>query len=287
MDIALPTAKELRSAILEIIVEAESPLRHKEIEESLRERFTLTDDERRKMIPSGVRTVFESRMRGTVYDLWKRGLLEKPSYGRYQIAPIGRKCLERHSDDTEETNTSNVVDSTRVDMDTSPEEELSTLHRELNNRLADEMLYGVKDISPDGFERLVVNLLEKMGYGEGEVVGGSGDEGIDGIINQDPLGLEKIYVQAKRWQRQVGEPHIRNFSASLEAKGASKGVFIVTSTFSSTARQAAQNISAGGKFIRLIDGEELARLMINHGVGVITETTYEVKQLDENYFDDL
>ncbi len=284
---ALPTAKELRPAILEIVEGMRSPLRHKEIEESLKERFTLTDNERRKMIHSGARTVFESRMRGVVYDLWKRGLLEKSSYGRYQIAPLGRKWLEGHSDDIEETNTSDAVDSTRVDVDTSPEEKIGSLHRELNDRLADEVLDGVKDISPDSFERLVVRLLERMGYGDGKVVGGSGDKGIDGIINQDPLGLEKVYIQAKRWQNQVGEPEIRNFSASLEAKGASKGVFITTSSFRSNARQAAQFISAGGKFIRLINGEELARLMINHGVGVITETTYEVKQLDENYFVDL
>ncbi len=166
-------------------------------------------------------------------------------------------------------------------------EQLEEVYRELQDGLADELLVGVKSISPAGFERLVVGLLEKMGYGEGRAVGRSGDGGIDGIINQDPLGLEKVYIQAKRWQNQVGEPEIRNFSGSLEARGASKGVFITTSAFSSTARQTAQFISAGNKFIRLIDGDELAGLMIRHGVGVVTETTYEVKKIDENYFVDL
>ena len=123
-----------------------------------------------------------------------------------------------------------------------------------------------------------------MGYGEGVTVGRSGDGGIDGIINQDALGLEKVYVQAKRWASQVGEPEIRNFSGSLDPHGATKGVFITTSTFSSTARQTAQTISAGSKFIRLVDGNELAQLMIRHGVGVVTEYTYEIKKLDENYF---
>ena len=141
---------------------------------------------------------------------------------------------------------------------------------------------SVKSVSPE--RAIGCRLLVKMGYGQGETVGRSGDGGIDGIIDQDALGLEKVYIQAKRWGSQVGEPEIRNFSGSLDPYGATKGVFITTSTFSSTARQTAQNISAGNKLIRLVDGDELARLMIRYGVGVVTETTYEVKKLDENYF---
>ena len=123
-----------------------------------------------------------------------------------------------------------------------------------------------------------------MDYGKGQQVGGSGDGGIDGIIDQDPLGLERIYIQAKRWANPIGEPEIRNFAGSLDAKGAAKGVFITNSTFSSTAKRTAETISAGTKFIRLIDGRKLAELMIEHGVGVVTERTYEVKKVDENYF---
>lgn len=177
--------------------------------------------------------------------------------------------------------------SCNTESDLTHHEQMAESFLVLNARLSEELLESAKSISPDIFERLVVRLLERMGYGEGSVVGQSGDGGIDGIINQDPLGLEKVYIQAKRWQNQVGEPEIRNFSGSLEAKGANKGVFITTSTFSSTARQTAQFISAGNKFIRLIGGEELARLMIEHGVGVVTETTYEVKKIDENYFVDI
>ena len=176
-------------------------------------------------------------------------------------------------------------DSTDADTTSiTPDELMGELYRELNNKLADELLESVKGVPPDRFELLVVRLLEKMEYGQGQRVGRSGDQGIDGIINQDPLGLEKVYIQAKRWQSQVGEPEIRNFSGSLEVKGANKGVFITTSTFSSTARGAADLISAGNKYIRLIDGNELAQLMIRHGVGVVTETTYALKKLDENYF---
>ncbi len=180
---------------------------------------------------------------------------------------------------------SHTNDSRRDDStDVTPDEQIGTLYEELNNRLADELLESVREVTPDRFERLVVDLLEKMGYGEGESVGGSGDRGIDGIIDQDPLGLEKIYIQAKRWRNKVGEPEIRNFSGSLAARGASKGVFITTSSFSSTAKERAHFISSGNQIISLIDGRELARLMIRHNVGVITEITYEVKKLDENYF---
>ncbi len=171
-----------------------------------------------------------------------------------------------------------------TDKDTTPAEKIADGYKALRANLANELLESLSKVSPDRFERLVVVLLEKMGYGKGDVVGGSGDGGIDGIINQDALGLEKVYVQAKRWASQVGEPEIRNFSGSLDPHGASKGVFITTARFSDTARQTASTISAGSKFIRLIDGPELASLMIDHDVGVITETTYEVKKLDENYF---
>ena len=151
-------------------------------------------------------------------------------------------------------------------------------------KLADDLLSQIRNESPIRFEFLVLDLLSRMGYGQPAHTGRSGDGGIDGIINQDALGLEKVYVQAKRWANQVGEPEIRNFSGSLDPHGATKGVFITTSTFSSVARQTARTISAGNKFIRLVDGNELAHLMIRHGVGVVTTYTYEIKKLDENYF---
>ena len=173
-----------------------------------------------------------------------------------------------------------------LEEDSSPEEQLDLLARQLTEQLVDEILTNLKSMHPTDFERLVNRLLNRIGYGEiDREQGHSGDEGIDGILSQDLLGLEKVYVQAKRYSsNQVGEPEIRNFSGSLDPHGATKGVFITTSTFSSTARQTAENISRGGKFIRLIDGGELAELMITHGVGVVTEITYEVKKLDANYF---
>ena len=179
------------------------------------------------------------------------------------------------------------VDIPEDDPGITPKDMMDAGHGRLHNELADEIKENVSRVSPTHFERLVLDLLKKMAYGEPEHTGRSSDGGIDGVINQDALGLEKVYVQAKRYTSgAVGEPEIRNFSGSLDAKGASKGVFITTSTFSSTARQTAQTISAGSKFIRLVDGNELAQLMIRHGVGVVTEYTYEIKKLDENYFAD-
>ena len=224
--------------------------------------------------------------------------MHSPSRGWWEITQQDREFLDSHAGaitnadlprrrqanggEADITNTSHV--SVESNTDVAPEELMAQGDRQLRAKLADELLESIMKLTPDRFEQLVVNLLEKMGYGKGEAVGRSGDGGIDGIINQDPLGLEKVYIQAKRWSNQVGEPEVRNFSGSLDAKGAVKGVFITNSTFSSTAKETARNISAGSKFIRLIDGRELTALMVRHGVGVVTVSTYEVREIDENYF---
>lgn len=172
------------------------------------------------------------------------------------------------------------------ESDATPDEIIADAYQQLRDKLTDDMLDALKGVDPYRFEQIVLALLEKMGYGEVERDkwgGPGGDGGIDGVINQDPLGLEQVYVQAKRWQGNVGTGLIFSFSGSLDSKGASKGVFITTSRFSSRARQTA---NSGSKLIRLIDGQELARLMVEYGVGVVTENTYEVNKLDENYFSD-
>ena len=310
---AVPTQKQLHRPILELVDGAEEAVVFTQlIKESLVERFVLTEDDLLERVPSGQQPRFDNRVNWAISYLKRAGLLDSPSRSRFRITPQGRGILATTKGDIEASQLNRLiqgrmqranpqredaesisdvsvdlglVDHTTVDStDTTPDEQITELHRELNDRLADDLLESVKKVSADGFERLVVRLLEKMEYGQGQRVGGSGDQGIDGIIDRDPLGLEKVYIQAKRWHSQVGEPEIRNFSGSLEVKGANKGVFITTATFSSTARGAADLISAGNKFIRLIDGNELARLMIAHDVGVITEITYDVKKLDENYF---
>ena len=260
--------------------------------------FSLTDADLQEMVPSGGQSRIENRTNWAITDLKKAGLIDNPLRNQWEITQPGRDFLgdqqgiikfvdlrklwpEAHeTSDVPAFNTSGSVDIT-------PDEQMAVSHAQYQIRLSDEMLDSVKGVTPTGFERLVVGLLSRMGYGDGRAVGKSGDQGIDGILKQDSLGLERVYVQAKRHTSNlVGEPDIRNFSGSLVAQGATKGVFITTATFNPAARQTAQSISMGTQLIRLIDGPELAALMIEHGVGVVTEVSYPVKKLDANYFAD-
>jgi len=171
----------------------------------------------------------------------------------------------------------------------TPDELLESTYQGLRRQLATDLLPRVHTVDPTFFEKLVVDLLIAMGYGgsrkeAGKAIGQSGDEGIDGIINEDKLGLDVVYIQAKRWAsgNSVGRREVQMFTGSLEDKQASKGVFITTSAFTADARDYVQKIS---KRIVLIDGEELAQLMIDHGVGVTEVTHYVTKRIDSDYFE--
>ena len=298
---AVPTLDELHRPVLEIASGSAQPLTRKEFLENLIHVFSLTDTDLNDMVPSGGQSRMQNRMNWAITDLKKAGLVNNPQPNQWEITQAGRDFLAKQQGivklfdlqrlwpGSQETQGDMDVSETKTldSVDITPDEQMSRSHSQHQNMLSDEILDRVKGVSPSGFEHLVVGLLSRMGYGDGRVVGQSGDQGIDGILNQDALGLEKVYVQAKRHAGgQVGEPDIRNFSGSLVKHGATKGVFITTSTFSPTARQTAQTISLGNQFIRLIAGQELADLMIKHGVGVVTEITYEVKKLDANYFTD-
>ena len=168
----------------------------------------------------------------------------------------------------------------------TPEKSIEETYQDIRRELAAELLQKIKDNTPAFFEELVIDLLVKMGYGgsredTGRAVGRSGDGGIDGIINEDRLGLDMIYVQAKRWTGNVGEPPVRDFVGALDGAGVQKGIFITTSNFSQTAIDFAERSS---KRIILIDGNQLAQLMIDHNVGVSIEKTYEIKRVDSDYF---
>ncbi len=162
---------------------------------------------------------------------------------------------------------------------------IETNYQQIRRELAADLLQEIKYNSPAFFEELVIDLLVAMGYGgsreDAEAVGRSGDGGIDGIINEDRLGLDVVYVQAKRWEANIGEPPIRDFIGALDGKGAQKGIFITTSDFSSSAKQFAERSS---KKIVLINGTQLAQYMIDHSVGVSTSKTYEIKRVDSDYF---
>ncbi len=296
---SVPPLDELHRPVLEIAASAEQRLTRQHFVQRLSELFSLTEHDLQEMVPSGVQTRIENRANWAITDLKKAGLMDNPERNQWEITKSGRDYLATHSgiikigeleklwpESTESSDA--VVPSVSDTADITPDEQIAQSYQQQRDQLIHEVLDSLKGVSPSSFERLVVGLLAAMGYGDGRVVGRPGDQGIDGILDQDALGLEKVYVQAKRYTAgQVGEPEIRNFSGSLLAQGATKGVLITTTAFSPTAFQTAQSISMGNQLIRLIDGRELAELMINHSVGVVTEITYEIKKLDANYFADL
>ena len=183
---------------------------------------------------------------------------------------------------------SGQIRDTKDDSDDSqrPEESIEKNHQKIQEGLTVELLQKIKDNTPVFFEKLVVDLLVKMGYGgsredAGEAVGGSGDGGIDGIINEDRLGLDMVYIQAKRWEGNVSRPEIQRFAGALQGQRARKGVFITTSNFTRDAKEYVDTIDSK---IVLIDGNQLAQFMIDHNVGVSIERTYEIKRVDSDYF---
>jgi restriction system protein len=272
--------------------------------EPLAEYFELTDDDRSIMIPSGRRTAFRSRVAWARTYLFQSGLLERVARGKYRITDRGIellqnpperidfKYLRRYPEFRDFENRTADASSTEspvsAESQSTPQELVAAGYQELRQQVAQALLREVKRSTPEFFERLVVDLLVSMGYGgsradAGEAVGGSGDGGIDGIIKEDRLGLDAIYLQAKRWDNPVGRPVVQAFAGSLEGHRARKGVMITTSTFS---RDAHHYVGLIEKKIVLIDGEQLAQLMIDHGVGVSEEESFTIYRVDYDYFND-
>lgn len=263
----------------------------------------LSEAEWSEMLPSGRAPLFYNRLAWAKTHLKKAGLIDQPRRGVIVISDRGRKVLHSQPKQidlrflqqfpqlTEQVSMNHSVDNTLTEsvVTASPEEVLERAHAEISQELADELIETIKQCSPEFFERLVVKLLLNMGYGgsqieAGKAVGKSGDGGIDGVINEDRLGLDAIYIQAKRWEGSVGEGPIRDFKGALDAKGASKGVFITTSTFTQAAQAAAKN--SRSYRIVLIDGFRLAQLMIEHDLGVSIAATYQLKKIDSDFFAD-
>ncbi len=276
--------------------------------EALARHFALTDDDLAELLPSGRAPLFSNRIAWAKVHLKGAGLIESPGRGVYRITPQGQDLLRSNPDgvdlrllrtfpEYQEFRSKRDPDGgspaerndTPKDQETlTPEEQLENAHQRLRVDLAGELLQEVRRTSPAFFERVVVELLVAMGYGgsrhdAGRTVGRSGDGGIDGFIKEDRLGLDVIYVQAKRWEATVGRPEIQKFAGALQGQRAKKGVFITTSDFSRDAEEYARQIDTR---IVLIDGSRLATLMIDYGVGVTPVTTYEVKRLDSDYFDE-
>jgi restriction system protein len=277
-----------------------------EVTEHLAKQFNLTPEEREQRIPSGQSTYIKNRTGWARTYLKKAGLLSSPKRGVIQITDRGREVLSKKptridralleqfpefvefqtkSSKSQESNEIEVISSEK----STPEETIDRSYSELRSQLADELLDQIKSCSSDFFERLVVDVIVGMGYGgsyrdAARATQRSNDGGIDGIIKQDKLGLDTIYVQAKKWDesRPIHRPEIQKFAGALQGVKARKGIFITTSSFSDGAREYSNTIDSR---IVLIDGNQLAELMIDHGIGVTPHRSYEIKKLDSDYFE--
>lgn len=303
---AIPNYQTLMLPVLKLATDGEEHKFSQAVEE-LADEFNLSTEERNELLPSGSQAVFNNRVGWARSYLKQAGLLASPKRGFFTITQKGKELLatntekidisvlEQHPEFIEfknrkkdkSENEAQVEISTEEESTLTPEDALASAYKQLRSALESEVLSSVKEASPSFFERLVVDLLVKMGYGgsrqdAGKALGKSGDGGIDGIINEDRLGLDVIYIQAKRWEGSVGRPEIQKFAGALQGQRARKGVFITTSFFTKEAIEYAELIESK---IILIDGEHLSRLMAEHNVGVSTVGQYEVKKLDSDYFD--
>lgn len=274
-----------------------------DVVESLADQFKLSETDRREMLPSERQPRFHNRVNWAVTYLKKAGLVESRGRGRFRIAERGRdllrnnppkinmKLLEQFEEFVEFRKFSREKEEPAAregEAEQTPEETLESSYQALRRNLASELLERAKKCSPRFFEKLVVDLLVRMGYGgsltdAGQAVGQSGDGAIDGIIKEDKLGLDVAYIQAKRWENTVGRPVVQAFAGSLEGQRARKGVLITTSQFSPEAREYVGRIE---KKIVLIDGAELAQLMIDHEAGVSDVISYSLKRVDADYYEE-
>ena len=269
--------------------------------EILADQFALTDTERKELLPSGQQATFDNRVGWARTYLKKAGLVKTTRRGYFQIAERGSELLQNPPERItakylkqfpefiafQKKRTPPEESSEDADDETyTPEEDMETAYQAIRQGVAAELLQVVKQHSPSFFERLVIDLLVKMGYGgtrkdAGQAIGKSGDEGIDGIIKEDRLGLDIVYIQAKRWENVVSRPEIQKFAGALQGQRAKKGIFITTSSFSEGAKDYVSRIESK---IVLIDGDALAQLMIDYNIGVTTIATYELKRIDSDYF---
>jgi len=277
----------------------------KDAEQFLSLELNLTEGEKKDMLPSGIMRTFYNRVGWSKWYLQKAGLLIAPKGGSFKISPRGQDVLKENppalnvaylkrfeefrefikpAKDKERVETIEVVDASAT-----PREALENAYQVIRKQLVQEMLDKIKEATPRFFEEIVVDLLVKMGYGgtveeAGKATQYTNDEGIDGIIKEDKLGLDVIYIQAKKWtDTTIGRPQIQAFVGALDGKHANKGIFITTSFFADTAVMYVRSIS---KKVVLIDGMQLANYMIDYNLGVSTTATFELKKIDNDYFED-
>jgi restriction system protein len=306
----IPEFNEIKAPAIQFFADGK-PHKVSEVYDVLSKHFNLTEEELNEVLPSGTQRRWHNRANWACYDLFRAGLLDRPKRGLYLITENGKKVAEQKprmidrdflmqfpqfvefsqatgtrkpaKDDGKEADHG----SDATPQNKTPEELIGAAYAQLHATLRKDLLDLVKKMDPFRFEHLVIDLLVAMGYGgsreeAARVTKASGDEGIDGVINEDRLGLDIIYVQAKRWQDTVGRKEIQSFVGALAGKKAQKGIFITTSAFKNTAIEYAKDVQ---QKVILIDGERLADLMIEHNIGVAPSHSYDIKHVDSDYFD--
>jgi restriction system protein len=297
---AVPAFQEMFLPFLQLLADSQGhPL--SQVATHVADRFRLTDEDKSEMIPSGQSSKLANRVGWARTHLKFAGLIEQVQPGVYRITEAGRNVLRnppptlnlkfldtipQHYEWFHRRKVAMPTAPVRIESGETPEEKLAGLVEDMRQSLAAELKQTLAEIDPFRFERVVLDLLIAMGYGgsrteSGWVTKRTGDEGIDGVINEDRLGLSQVHIQAKKWKGSVGRKEIQSFVGALAGQQAHKGVFITTGDFTSEARAYAKNLA---QKIILIDGHRLAELMIDHGVGVAEERAYSVKKIDSDYF---
>lgn len=272
--------------------------------EKLAKQLNVSEEERSEMLDSGQQPRWDNRVHWAKSHLKAAGLIEPTRRGYFRITDSGKQLLARKParvdikllneyPNFQEFRRAKTKDEPKEEVEQTdehetPDEAMEKAYRRLRSAVEADLLKRVKDNSPAFFERMVVELLVKMGYGgtlkdAGRAIGKSGDGGIDGIIKEDRLGLGVIYIQAKRWEGSVGSPEVQRFAGALQGRRAKRGVFMTTGSFSKAAQDYADNIDSR---IALIDGPMLARLMFDHALGVSAVAAFEIKKVDSDYFDE-
>lgn len=304
---AIPSFQDFMLPLLELLQDGKA---HKmsEVREELAKYFDITEEEKKILLPSGRQEVYKNRIGWARTYLYNAGLIEKLGRGVYKITERGLEVLKekpsridvnylmkfpefREFKGAKDKELSQLPDSQIIEQEQeTPLEILGRMYEVIREQLAKEILERIMQNSPEFFEKLIIDLLQAMGYGgsledAGSVTKKTSDEGIDGIIKEDKLGLDVIYIQAKRWSsdRLVGRPEIQKFVGALAGFGAKKGIFVTTSDFTKEARE---YIPKTDTKIVLINGQMLANLMIEYNVGVSVDIKYEIKKIDNDYFDE-
>lgn len=305
----IPDYQSLMLPVLKVC--SEGVVSTKEATSALADQLGLQEEERTQIVSSGRQTILFNRVHWAKTYLKQAGLVEFPARGKFTITEAGKKVLQspptridneflkqfkpyrdylaRKIKQTSQTDSGTTDDIDAKTDDATPDENLRSAYETIRAALADDLLDRVRKAPPQFFEQLIVDLLVSMGYGgttpnAGRRIGGSGDGGVDGVIDQDPLGVDQVYVQAKRYDEgnNISSAAIRDFFGSLDLKKAQKGIFFTTSEFSKSAQETANNL---GTRIVLIDGKRLSNLMIDYNIGCRDEEIIKLKKIDEDFFD--